>query len=92
MLDNCIARKNSFSYETSLQIVTISCSSNYHTKLLYKPVCERLWNFQPLISDAYRAAFDFHRCNSNQARKEVLDNRYQKPKSHFMFLLKVDIA
>ena len=23
--------------------------------------CERLWNFQPSVSDAYRAAFDFHR-------------------------------
>ena len=92
MLDNCIARKNSFGYEASLQKVTISCISNYHTKLLYKPVCKRLLNFQPLISDACRAAFEFHQCNSNHARKEVLDARYQKPKSHFMFLPIVDIA
>ena len=61
-----------------IQKVRISCSSNCHTKLLYTSVCERLWNFQPSTSDAYTAAFDFHRCKSHQARIEMLDARYQK--------------
>ena len=42
MLDNRIARKSDFGYENSQQKVRISCCSNYHTKSLYKPVCQ-LW-------------------------------------------------
>ena len=40
MLDDGIARKNSFGYVDTE--VRISCSSNYHTKLLYKSVRETL--------------------------------------------------
>ena len=49
--------------------------------------CERLWNFQPSVSDAYRAVLDFHRWKSHQARKEVLNARYQKSTSRLMFSL-----
>ena len=88
MLDNRIAKKSGFGYENSLQKVRISCCSNYHAKLLYKLVCRRLWNFQPSISDAYRAAFNFHRWNNHQIRKQVLDAHYQKSTSRLMFSLK----
>ena len=70
-----------------IQKVKISCSSNYHTKLFYKSVRETLWNFQLSIPDAFRAAFDFHRCKSNQIRIEMSDARYQKSTSHLMFYL-----
>ena len=49
--------------------------------------CERLWNFQPSVSDADRAAFDFHRRKSHQFRKEVIAARYQKSTSCLMYLL-----
>ena len=47
-----------------------------------------LWNFQPSISDTYRATYDIYRCKICQVRKEVLDACYQKSTSHLMFLLR----